>query len=992
MATTRFEQFRLIMFAAFVLAISALRPASSLAQENKVNYRYWSTNWSFTDIEVGTVVDRLRRIGIDLPIRATGDVSVQFSVSVPLNAVTTGKAYRLEGTLKSKQLRLEDLLLADLSTDVKYADGKLTLGEISTVWLDQSGGVVNDMSASTGARGILTGSAFVDVIPRGAFAASLTAERLSISPLYDLFLTATDQRHLPVLGGFVSGSLDTTVPLDSLRKPSTWTVDADLQGDRLSTSDTVPLSIDTGPVTLRGGKLNAAKVAATSPADPNFRLVATVNADLQNDRTFGFTVRSNDLPLQSLISLVAMEQSYLATGNLDLDVRGQGQLGEADALNRQGNAAAHWDIVGKVASPKLTAFGFQLGLIQHQLAFNSKQLKLIRLVDLPADDAAIQNVTSNYRFDEKAFVLEELDAAIFGGRLQGNARLARNEAGDHTARLQWNEIEPRFDTSVWLPGKVVVSARTRADVDLLVPAASVLIAESYLGSARIAVDRLAIGQEPIGNAQLALQADQGQLAIEGSGELFGGAFTLSTSADLVDVASWFTNNSLASSGLVEGRLDVNRVSLRRIGGVLKPMFRRPLSGFVSGSINLGSTSRNAALSASARLAIDNLVLDRTLLTQRINANLRIDENALLVDSLRGSYAGGQIDAVGRIDLSSGVGRIDIRTAAIDAAKGLVPISATAAKYSAGILSGRLTIETGTQVRGRGSIEVRDSRLASIPAGDAHAAVNFLATNDLSRWSLNFRSIESIVNSGRLMGSAELRSSTIRAGAFDFSSRWSAKRLDFGRLLADAGGGSTSYTHGNVDGMLSLAGTGVRSVADLRGRFDAELDGSQASSIPGLSLASRYLGAFALPSSRFEQGRVRGSIGAGVARLDEFWLVSDRVRVFADGRVQLNTGRMDVNAVISTGNFDGESAAVAAIAEQLAIGAAPPVLAFIELNRLLSDRTIYVGVLGPLTDPRLRVKPLETLRAGAERFLVREATAALLPIAGVGTGLASEQNP
>jgi len=114
-------------------------------------------------------------------------------------------------------------------------------------------------------------------------------------------------------------------------------------------------------------------------------------------------------------------------------------------------------------------------------------------------------------------------------------------------------------------------------------------------------------------------------------------------------------------------------------------------------------------------------------------------------------------------------------------------------------------------------------------------------------------------------------------------------------------------------------------------------------------------------------------------------------VFADGRVQLNTGRLDVNAVISTGNFDLESTAVAAIAEQLAIGAAPPVLAFIKLNRLLSDRTIYVGVLGPVTDPRLRLKPLETLHAGAERFFVREATAALLPIAGIGRGLASEQN-
>jgi translocation and assembly module TamB len=384
--------------------------------------------------------------------------------------------------------------------------------------------------------------------------------------------------------------------------------------------------------------------------------------------------------------------------------------------------------------------------------------------------------------------------------------------------------------------------------------------------------------------------------------------------------------------------------------------------------------------------VDNLSVDRRLVARRVYASLRAQGDVLIIDSVRGSFAGGQIDAAGRVALSDGRGTLQIRLGAINASRGLMFLSPNAENWGAGILSGRLTLESDRTYRVRGAVVVRDSRVFGIPTGAAHASLVGSAERDLSRWSLSLHSIESAVDQGRLLGTANLRSSSARPGAFDLTSQWTARRLDFGRLLDEAGGSGRSYARGNMNGTLTLNGTGIRSAVDLTGRFNAELAGSQARAFPGLISAQAYLGAFSLAGTRFEEGGVRGTIGAGMARIEDFWLLSSRLQVLARGRIFLASGYMDMDAVIATGNFDLANVAITAIAEQLAVGAALPIAAIIRVNRFLSNRTLFVEVQGLISDPRLRLRPVDTLRQGARRFLVREAAAAFAPIAVGGSAI------
>ena len=486
-----------------------------------------------------------------------------------------------------------------------------------------------------------------------------------------------------------------------------------------------------------------------------------------------------------------------------------------------------------------------------------------------------------------------------------------------------------------------------------------------------------------------MEASDSELRLNGEGNLFGGSFQVETASPVTANATWWnlipTSLSMDQPQTITGALRLNSMNLAQANRVLH-LVPRQLDGLVSGTLDLQpSTSTGGPFRSQALLSFDSLAVDRKLLSRRVNADLLLSPAELQIRSLRGNYAGGQIEAMGSVGLSSGIGRLQVRLAAIDAAQGLILISPSASNWAEGKLSGSISIDSGATIRARGSVTLRAAKLFALPTSDAHASLVATAPSDFSRWSLTLNSIESTVGYGRVTGEATVKSS-YAPGGFDLSSRWDARRLDFGKLLDDVAGSGGTYTRGNLDGRLTLAGSGIRSVNDLTGRFSAELDGSQGRSIPGLDSAQAYLGAFSLTDTRFEEGGIRGSIGNGVANIEDFWLMSSRMQVVADGRVALASGYTDVDAVISTGNFDVANVALLSIAQPLALDAVWPIGLVVRANQLLSNRRLYVQLVGPIADPRIRLKPLDTLRQGARRFLIREAISSVAPFATAGGSL------
>lgn len=117
-----------------------------------------------------------------------------------------------------------------------------------------------------------------------------------------------------------------------------------------------------------------------------------------------------------------------------------------------------------------------------------------------------------------------------------------------------------------------------------------------------------------------------------------------------------------------------------------------------------------------------------------------------------------------------------------------------------------------------------------------------------------------------------------------------------------------------------------------------------------------------------------------------------MQVFADGSVALRGGRMNVDAIISTGDFAVSGNVLMALAQRYALTAAGPLGVVNQVNQLASGRTIYVHVGGTVARPHVRLRPLETATRGVVETALQQLLGQPLPAETVGGLLRNDPSP
>src|SRR5688572_16271093 len=92
-----------LLLVAWLQAAASAQPAAT--QNSRI--RYFTQQWSFDDVDVGTLARRLARVGLELPVTLSGRVSGTLSVGVPWGALGEARAWRLGGTLSSSELTVD---------------------------------------------------------------------------------------------------------------------------------------------------------------------------------------------------------------------------------------------------------------------------------------------------------------------------------------------------------------------------------------------------------------------------------------------------------------------------------------------------------------------------------------------------------------------------------------------------------------------------------------------------------------------------------------------------------------------------------------------------------------------------------------------------------------------------------------------------------------------------------------------------------------------
>ncbi len=944
--------------------------------------RYWNLSWSWEDVDIGKLTNRLSSVGLEIPIDATGDASVDVQVGIPLNALRSSDKYRLQGTITSAKLQVDQMELRDFQAVIDVQDGIASLQELHAQLGTKATGE-NVVAADD--VGTIDGSAKLQFAPPGNVSANLNVKSVEIQPLHQIYLSTIDQS---AFTGSVSGEIQFQAPYESLADVTQWSVDADVRIDQFRSGVFPAANLATGPIKIDQGDLKAKQVQISIAGDRPSHLMAAAHIELAGKRRFDIGISGDDIPVTEIAAAFASGQQPWVLGTVDLDLTASGKLGD-DEDQWSELAEMQWRVDGQIASPKLTAAGIDLGLLEHRIHFDQNSFRFAPLAETANENVVLKRIAAKYQIAADVIELNELNAQVFDGQISGKAILRLNEAQEHQLDLAWDALGFRIDKES-SPLPLALATLTSGKIDWSVAANAPLDLAKHRGRIDVRLEKIELGDAEVGQLSLVADSTPGAIDLQVAGSLFGGDLSIETQTE----KSPDMTLSHLLGAKTQGEITVSALNAERVLAMVPPhmkpkLLRRRWQGNLSAkAIVKANVDANARV--DVRAAGENLTLDGHVLARRVNLHANWVDNRLVVDQLSGLAAGGRFDATGRmrLNLANGqvsTGQVTTRLSSMDTSELLFLVSPDLAKQVDGRVSARLVVSGGQRDRIgiRGSMTLSDAETFGLAIDSAHSDISGWVTTRVDRWRFDLPTIAGETGRGQLSGNLLLKSAN-RPSKVDLRSNWKLRRVDFAKTLGGAEAASGALGEGRLSGSLALNADSVAGVQDLYGNFDFELDGSRGRSIPGLTEAQNFLGPVGLAGVQFDDGRAKGVIGGGRATLQEFWLRSPQLMVWAEGAITLASLRLDLEAVISTGDFESNSSLISTIG-LLAIDYATPVGILLEINQLLSNRTVFVDVVGPATDPSLRLKPLETIRENAAQFLLQQ----FLP---VPCQLPGQQNP
>ena len=965
------------------------------------DYRRWTTDWEFEDIDVGQLVDRLESIGLDLPIEVDGTVTVAFEVGVPITAPRTLEAYRIRGVIRSPSFVIGSLRLDGYQTRVDLSGGVLSLSQVQAK-VSGDADTETSMADSVNRIGAVRGIASMDLRSDHrdddtSLRLNAAVDRIALGPVLraiDEITSALDIGfQIPNADGVVSGKLLYAGPATEPSSLRRITVAARGQASEVTLAGGNPLAIETGPITIDRQRLSAADVVVRDVTDPSIMLRTAVEANLAPGGTYEVAVRGNDVPAEWPTGILASvgevsgdptpdqeeaegvaDAVQIVSGKADIDLKLRGQIAPND------ESRGTFNVDGRVSSPNLKVLGQSLGLIEHRVTLDNESVLWEPLQpdasSATSRDIVLRRVSADYQSEDDVLRIRDLDAEIFDGSIQGEIEFQKDAvSADHRVQLQWQNIAPEIDRDLVrnLAGRIPlittgngplrrgeIVLETSGAIDWSVPADAVDRPASHRGTATIDLQRIRVGEASIASGTIEATADDGRLSLEGSGDLLGGTFEVQTSAATTAASDWAEAFGRLASGVFEAkRLDVGEVfPLIRSGD------RRRYRGEVSMTVDNRAADQTAVDVSLRNVAVDGQTVARDFSARVVNRDAR-----WTIVRSAGRVAGGTVLLSGVWSMGQGPRQLEARVVSVGASPVLRVINDVSGDAFDGEVSGRLTIANGRSLRIGGSLTSRQSELFGIPVGRLYSPVQIRLASDLSSWNVGFPEIRGEAYRGQTRGELELSGRSGMVG-FDMDGDFFARRVDFGEMLQEVGA-ANSVAHGRMTGTVEVAGRRIRGLKDIRGRFEALLGDATGEAVPGLSEASRFFAGVNFSGRSFEGGRVAGVIGGGNARVEEFVLRSPQIIVTASGRVGLPAGRMDMEATISTGNFTSTATPAAALLSRTAIDSILPGATLVELARFLSNRTVMVQLTGPFSDPTVRLRPLETAQAALQRLLIEQ---------------------
>jgi len=264
-----------------------------------------------TDADLARLARRLSRFGIRLPFEMSGTISARVRIGVPVRTLFDRTNYHLTGSAESHGLTVAGLRLEDLSARVAYDEGVLQLEELAF-----------RLPAAGGLKSRLSGTATVQIFPRGDLTARLTMEQIGLDAVRKI--APEPPPGAEYSKGSISGQVNARVALDRLRNPAAWRARGNLFLNDVQALGLPPARAE-AEYHLRQGTLTLTRLAgdllgATLSGSGSVQLARPFNYNALLDISQGNLARLAELP-PALRPPLALEGRYALSARVKGSLR-----------------------------------------------------------------------------------------------------------------------------------------------------------------------------------------------------------------------------------------------------------------------------------------------------------------------------------------------------------------------------------------------------------------------------------------------------------------------------------------------------------------------------------------------------------------------------------------------------------------------------------------------------------------------------------------------
>jgi hypothetical protein len=580
---------------------------------------------------------------------------------------------------------------------------------------------------------------------------------------------------------------------------------------------------------------------------------------------------------------------------------------------------------------------------------------------IEADGAHLDRLAVEFDAQKQVIELTRFRAELYSGRIDGTANISLDGSEAGRINFAWKDIDVgQLATDIARP-PVSLKGKVSGRFDVGIPAGKLGDLTAWTVGAAFDTTPITAEGNAVGQVSGNLAYRDGTVDYDVLGTLLKGTIELS--------GRWQPKPAAGTPAVNEGHLELAAARL----DALTPLFAAGSAlGTLTGRINLNvhylHDKSTGLPNGAGDLAIDDLRLNEVSLLDEVRGVVRLAADRIEIVNLQGLFAGGALTAtaVAYFDPSRrGSAHVDIDGAEI--AQALAPVPKLAAK-TRGMFDAQLQGFFGGRrpAQVTGVVAVHRGRASGLELTGVRVPLAGTIDPASGNGTVQAHGVSGQVALGHFVGDFDLS----LANGLDVKGRGRFNRIDLRTLMQQAGSNS-HLASGKINGVYSVGGRNVRTVADLTGTLNADLTNAQAMGLPVLQQTLPYITGGVSGSTTFNDGKLRAHLSRGVARIDRFTLSSGSVQIYADGTVSFS-GRLDLNVIAKTGQLNARARAIALLASRIALVVSPPVGLLMEATQFLSNQVINMDVTGTVRSPTVRIKPLQLLGQEAAQFFLYQA--------------------